>query len=165
MAAKRSSAPKGPRAVAQNRRARHDYDILDTFEAGIVLVGSEVKSVRDGRIQLRDSYARVQGGEVWLHGVHVAPYEYATGFGAVDSDRSRKLLLHRRQIHDLTVRTAQESLTLVPLSVYFKEGRAKVDLAVARGRKSYDKRHAIAARDADMEARRATKGRDRDVEA
>ena len=162
MAPKSQSKTAGPRPVAQNKRARYDYDIVDTFEAGIVLVGSEVKSVRDGKVQLKDAYARVQNGELWLHGVHIAPYEYANGFGAVDSDRSRKLLLHRRQINELEIRTTQDSLTLVPLSVYFKDGRAKVDLALARGRRSYDKRHAIAARDADMEARRAARSRGRD---
>jgi len=144
------------RPVAQNRRARHDYDILDTYEAGMVLAGSEVKSLRDGKVQLRDAYARVQDGEVWLHGVHVSPYEFANGFGSVDPDRSRKLLLHRRQIEELWQKTSQDSLTLVPLAIYFKDGRAKVDLALARGRHTYDKRHAIAARDAAMEARRAT---------
>jgi SsrA-binding protein len=145
----------GPRPVAQNRRARHDYDILETFEAGIVLVGSEVKSVREGKVQLRDAYARVQNGEVWLHGVHVSAYAYANGFGAVEADRTRKLLLHRREIAELEKRTAQDVLTLVPLSIYFKEGRAKVDLALARGRRSYDKRHAIAERDAALESKRA----------
>lgn len=161
MAPKRPGKTAGPRAVATNKRARYDYDVLDTVEAGIVLVGSEVKSVRDGKVQLRDSYARVHNGEIWLHGVHVAPYAYATGFGAVDSDRSRKLLLHHRQIAELGIRTTQEALTLVPLSIYFKDGRAKVDLALVRGRRRYDKRHAIAARDADMEARRAARGRQR----
>ncbi|MDE3204784.1 MAG: SsrA-binding protein SmpB [Acidobacteriota bacterium] len=150
--------------VAQNRRARHDYDILDNYEAGLVLVGAEVKSLRDGKAQLRDSYARVQDGEVWLYGVHVPPYTYATGFGSVDPDRRRKLLLHRRQIEELAKRTQQESLTLVPLSLYFKDGRAKVDLALAKGRRNYDKRHAIAARDADMEARRASAGRRRSLD-
>ena len=163
MAPKRPPAKAaGPRPVAQNRRARHDYDILDTVEAGIVLVGSEVKSIRDGKVQLRDAYARVQDGEVWLHGVHVAPYAYTNGFGAVDSDRSRKLLLHRRQVAELGNRTAQEPLTLVPLSIYFKDGRSKVDLALTRGRRRYDKRHAIAARDADLEARRAARTRQRE---
>jgi SsrA-binding protein len=145
----------GPRPVAQNRRARHDYDILDTVEAGIVLVGSEVKSVREGKVQLRDAFARIQNGEVWLHGVHVSPYAYANGFGAVDADRTRKLLLHHRQIADLERRVAKDALTLIPLSIYFKDGRAKVDLALARGRKNYDKRHAIAERDAALETRRA----------
>lgn len=124
-----------------------------------MLAGSEVKSIRAGKVQLRDSYARVHDGEVWLHGVHIAPYEYANGFGAVEPDRSRKLLLHRRQIHELGARTSQDSLTLIPLSIYFKDGRAKVDLALARGRRKYDKRHAIAEREANLEARRAAAGR------
>jgi SsrA-binding protein len=144
----------GVRPVAQNRRARHDYDIIDTVEAGIVLVGSEVKSVREGKVQLRDAFARIHDGEVWLHGVHVSPYAYTNGFGAVDAERSRKLLLHRRQIADLDRRVSQGSLTLVPLAIYFRDGRAKVDLALARGRKTYDKRRAIAERDANLEARR-----------
>ena len=148
--------PKGPRPVAQNRRARHDFDVLETFECGMALVGSEVKSIRDGKIQLRDAYAVVDGGEVWLHGVHVSPYAMATGFGSHDPERRRKLLLHRREIDGLRVRTQQDGLALVPLSVYFKDGRAKVELALARGRKTYDKRHAIAERDAAREVARAT---------
>jgi SsrA-binding protein len=162
--AKRPTKDPGNRTVAQNRRARHDYDILDTYEAGLVLVGSEVKSLREGKAQLRDSYARVQDGEVWLFGTHIPPYVFATGFGAVDPDRRRKLLLHRRQIEELARRTSQESLTLVPLSLYFKDGKAKVDLALAKGRKLYDKRHAIAARDADREAQRASAARRRSLD-
>jgi SsrA-binding protein len=127
----------------------------------LVLAGSEVKSIREGKIQLRDAYARVDGGEVWLHGVHISPWSYASGFGAVDPDRSRKLLLHRRQIDELGQRTAQQSLTLVPLAVYFSDGRAKVQLALARGRRRYDKRRAIAERDASLEARRAVAARSR----
>jgi SsrA-binding protein len=157
-----STRPKGHKVIAQNRKARHDYTVLDTFECGIALKGGEVKSLREGRVQLRDAYARVDDGEMWLHGVHIAPYTYSSGFGAVDPDRARKLLLHRREIDELAGRTTQESLTLVPLSMYFKEGRAKVELALARGRKTYDKRHAIAARDAAREADRAVRGRDRD---
>ena len=149
------SAP-GPRPVATNRKARHDYDILDEYEAGIMLQGAEVKSMRAGKVQLRDAFARVDDGAVWLVGVHVAPYVFANGFGTVDPDRPRKLLLHRRQIDELTARVQQDSLTLIPLSIYFKDGRAKVNLALARGRRTYDKRHAIAARDADREAARAT---------
>ncbi|MGH9177684.1 MAG: SsrA-binding protein SmpB [Acidimicrobiales bacterium] len=148
--------PKGPRPVAQNRKARHDYEVLETLECGIVLQGSEVKSVRAGKVQLRDCYARVDGGEVWLHGVHVSPYAMATGFGSHDPERPRKLLLHRGEIDQLRARTLQGGLALVPLSVYFKDGRAKVELALARGRKSYDKRHAIAARDAAREVERAS---------
>ncbi len=152
MAAARAS--KAPRALAQNRRARHDYDILETVECGIALVGSEVKSIRAGKAQLRDAYARVDGGEMWLHGVHVAPYEFATGFAGHDPERPRKLLLHRRQIGELAARTQQDGLALVPLSVYLNEGRVKVELALARGRKTYDKRHAIAARDAARDVER-----------
>src|SRR4051812_41923860 len=139
--------PKGPKFVAQNRRARHDYTILETFECGIALKGAEVKSLRLGQVQLRDSFARVDDGELWLHGVHVAPYAYATGFGAVDPDRRRKLLAHRREINEMAERTQQDSLTLVPLAIYFKDGRAKIELGLARGRHTYDKRRAIADRD------------------
>jgi len=151
--------PKGTKVVAQNRKARHDYEVLETFEAGIQLKGSEVKSLRAGQVQLRDAYARVDDGEAWLVGVHIAPYAFAAGFGAVDPDRARKLLLHRRQIDELQGRTTTEPLTLVPLSIYFKDGRAKVELALARGRRRYDKRQAIAQRDADREAERAHRGR------
>lgn len=167
MAPASKPATRGPdgRPVAQNRRARHDYDILETYEAGLVLVGSEVKSLREGKAQLRDSYARVVDGEVWLYAMHVPPYAFASGFGATDPDRRRKLLLHRRQIEELSRRTTQDSLTMVPLSVYFKDGRAKVNLALARGRKRYDKRHALAARDADLEARRASAARRRTLDA
>ncbi|MDA8343130.1 MAG: SsrA-binding protein SmpB [Actinomycetota bacterium] len=142
------------RVVASNRRARHDYDVIETVECGIALQGSEVKSLRAGRISLQDAYARVIDGEMWLFGVHIPPYAQAVGFGAHDPDRKRKLLLHRRQIDEWMGRVQQQSLTLVPLSIYFKDGRAKVDLALARGRRSYDKRHAIAARDAGREAAR-----------
>ena len=161
MSPKSPAKVKGPRPVAQNRKARHDFDVLETFEAGIVLAGAEVKSLRDGKVQLRDSFARVHDGEVWMYGVHVAPYAFANGFGAVDPDRRRKLLLHRRQIDELEERTTQDSLTLVPLAIYFQEGRAKVELALARGRKTYDKRHAIAARDAKRETERAVRSAER----
>ncbi len=147
-------APHGDRVVASNRRARHDYDILETIECGLVLQGSEVKSLRAGRMSLQDTYARVVDGEVWLFGLHIPPYAQATGFGAHDPDRKRKLLLHRRQIDEWMGRTQQQSLTLVPLSVFFRDGRAKVELALARGRRLYDKRHAIATRDAAREAAR-----------
>ena len=148
-------SPKGVKVVASNRRARHDYDVLDTFEAGMALVGTEVKSLRDGKIVLKDAHARVEGGELWLVGVHVAPYELADGFSGHDPERRRKLLLHRWEIDELGDRTAREGLTIVPLSVYFKEGRAKGALGLARGRRNYDKRHAIAERDAAREAAKA----------
>lgn len=144
----------GSRPVAQNRRARHDYEILDTHEAGIALVGSEVKSLREGRTQMRDSFGRIEGGEVWLYGVHVPPYSFSQGWSGHDPDRRRKLLLHHHEIEELRNRVEQQSLALVPLSIYFKDGRAKVELALARGRKSYDKRRAIAARDDARDAER-----------
>jgi SsrA-binding protein len=147
--------PKGTKVVASNRRARHDYDILETYESGIVLTGSEVKSIRDGKIQLKDSFARVQDGEMWLHGVHISPYAFAHGANAHDPDRVRKLLLHRHEIDELMGRTQQDSLTIVPLAVYFKDGKAKVELGLAKGRRRYDKRQAIATRDAAREAERA----------
>lgn len=154
--AKTSTKKQPPGRVATNRKARHDYEILETYEAGIQLVGPEVKSLREAKVQLRDSYARVDGGEVFLYGVHIAPYLYAQGFGAVDPDRRRKLLLHRREIEEMDERTSQEHLTLVPLSIYFKQGKAKVEIGLARGRKNYDKRRAIAKKDLEREDARAT---------
>jgi SsrA-binding protein len=147
--------------VTQNRRARHNYDILETFECGLALRGGEVKSLRAGRVTLQDAYARIDDGEAWLVGAHIAPYEYSNGFGYVEPERARKLLLHRTQIDELAGRVAQQSLTLVPLSVYFKDGRAKVEIALARGRRLYDKRHAIAERDAKREAERAIRAHER----
>jgi SsrA-binding protein len=154
-------AEQGNRRVASNRRARHDYEIIDTVECGLVLQGSEVKSLREGRIALQDSYARIVDGEAWLFGVHIPPYVQATGFGAHDPDRRRKLLLHRRQIDEWMGRTQQQSLTMVPLSIYFKDGKAKVELALARGRHRYDKRRAIADRDAGREAAREARAASR----
>ena len=151
--------PKGTKVVAQNRKARHDYEVLEIFEAGLQLKGSEVKSLRAGQVQLRDAYARVDDGEIWVHGVHIAPYSHASSFGVVDPDRTRKLLMHKREIEELGSRTTTEPLTIVPMAIYFKDGRAKMELALARGRKRYDKRHAIAQRDADREAERAHRGR------
>jgi len=153
----RTDAERGIRRVAQNRRARHDYEILETFECGLSLTGAEVKSLRAGHISLQDAYGRIEGGEAWLVGAHVAPYEYASGYGRFEPDRARKLLLHREQLDELAGKVAQKSLTLVPLSVYFRDGRAKLELALARGRRQYDKRRAIAERDATREAERVMK--------
>ena len=150
------------RPVASNRKARHDFEILDTFECGIVLTGSEVKVLRTGKAQLREAFARVEQGEVWLYSCHVPPYPQAVGYGGHDPDRRRKLLLHRKQIDQLAMKTSRDGLTLVPLSIYFNDGRAKVELAVARGRKTYDKRHAIAERDANRDAARELAHRQRD---
>lgn len=148
-------APKGTKIIASNRRARYDYDVLDVVEAGIALVGSEVKSLRESKVQMADAYARVEDGELWLHGVHISPYVHSAAHSGHDPDRRRKLLLHRDQIGRIGARVAQDRLALVPLSLYFKDGRAKVELAVARGRRRYDKRQAIAKRDADREAAKA----------
>ena len=164
MAAKRAAARegrRGDRTVATNRRARHDYEILETMEAGIVLRGSEVKSLRDGKAQLADAYARVDDGELWLYGVHIPPWQFATGFGSHEPDRKRKLLVHRKEIDELMGRTQQQSLTLVPLSLYFKDGKAKVQLALARGRRLYDKRQAILSREAERESARAMRNAQR----
>ncbi|MGI8778486.1 MAG: SsrA-binding protein SmpB [Acidimicrobiales bacterium] len=142
------------KVVASNRKARHDYEILDVIEAGIALVGTEVKSCRAGQVVLKDAYARVEGGEVWLFNAHIAPFGQADGFGGHEPERRRKLLVHRRQAEGLAVQTQQQSLTLIPLSVYLRDGRVKVELAVGRGRRSYDKRQAIAEHDAKREADR-----------
>ncbi|MDZ7678729.1 MAG: SsrA-binding protein SmpB [Acidimicrobiales bacterium] len=146
----------GKKVVATNRRARHEYDVLDTIEAGLVLRGSEVKSLRDAKVQLADGFARVAKGEAWLHQVHISPWLSAGLYGRPDPDRVRKLLLHKSEIERLGSRLDQEpSLTLVPLSIYFSDGNAKVELGIARGRKQYDKRQVLAKRDADLEAKRA----------
>ncbi len=145
----------GFKVVASNRAARRDYEILDTVECGIALRGSEVKSLREAKVQLTDAHARVRDGEMWLHGVHIAPYGYAHGTDGHLPDRERKLLLHRDEIDRLRARVDQDRLALVPLRLYFKEGRAKVELGLGRGRRQYDKRQALAKRDAEMEARRA----------
>jgi SsrA-binding protein len=142
--------------VATNRRARHDYHILESWECGIVLAGSEVKSMREGHATIRDAYARVEDGEVWLHGMHVPPYAFSRI--ELDPVRKRKLLLHHKEIVELARGTEEKGNTLVPLRVYFKDGRAKVELALARGKRAYDKRQALAKRDADREAERALKG-------
>lgn len=153
-AKKTKGLPAGATLIASNRAARRNYSIDDTLEAGIVLLGSEVKSMREAQVQLADAYARVRNGEAWLEGVHVSPYSFAIGFGAHDPDRSRKLLLHRDEISKLKARVDQERVSIVPLSLYFKDGRVKVELGVGKGRDKADKRQAIAERDAAREADR-----------
>ncbi len=154
-ARRRHRLPEGATLVASNRRARHDYDIVDTLEVGIVLQGSEVKSLREAKVRLDEAWASVDEGELWLHGLHIAPYSRAATAFAPDPVRARKLLAHRDQIDRLHDRLRRESLTLVPLTLYFRDGRAKLELAVARGRTRADKRQVIARRDAEREARRA----------
>ncbi|MBM3659549.1 MAG: SsrA-binding protein SmpB [Actinobacteria bacterium] len=144
-----------PTPTIVNRRARHDYAIEETVECGIMLVGAEVKSVRDGKVVLRDAYARVEDGEVWLYAMHISPYAFARP--DLDPDRRRKLLLHAKEIVDLQRVTDTKGVSLIPLKLYFKDRRVKVELGVGRGRKTYDKRHAIAERDAKREADRAMK--------
>ena len=154
----------GNKVVAQNRKARHDFFILDTLECGIVLTGTEIKSVRAGNLNLKDSYASVENNELWLLGMHISPYEKGSYYNH-EPERNRKLLLHRNELVRLKGKTREKGLTLVPLSVYLKDGRrAKVELAVAKGKTSYDKRDAIAERDAKRDMARATrhKGRDED---
>ena len=146
--------PEGTTLIASNRSARRDYAIDDTLEAGIVLIGSEVKSMREAQVQIADGYARIRDGEAWLEGVHVAPYSHAVGFGAHDPDRSRKLLLHRDEIRRIKAKVDQERVSVVPLSLYFRDGRVKVELGIGKGRAKADKRQAIAERDAAIEARR-----------
>ena len=145
---------QGQKLVAQNRKARYDYHIDDTLEAGLVLVGTEVKSLRAGRATLVDGFAEVEHGEAYLHGVHIPEYTQGTWTNH-EPLRVRKLLMHRAEIDKLERRVNERGYTLIPLSLYFKDGRAKVELALARGKKSYDKRHAIAARQADRDAREA----------
>ena len=152
----RGAAKPGRAPTVNNRRARHDYLVLDTFECGIVLAGGEVKSLREGRATLQDAYARVDDGEVWLHGMHIAPYPFARD--ELDPDRPRKLLLHRREIDQLARATSERGMTLVPLRTFFKDHRVKVDLAVARGKRAYDKRRTLAERDAKRDMERALKG-------
>lgn len=144
----------GEKVVARNRKARHDYEIVDTFECGIVLRGSEVKSLRNAQVELKDAYADLRDGEIWLERAHIAPYGFSAG-GGHDPERSRKLLLHRREIDRLIGKINEVGLTLVPLSVYFKNGKAKVELALAKGRRSYDKRQRIRERMEQREMDRA----------
>ena len=153
--AKRERAP-----VVRNRRAKHDYEVLDTFEAGLVLLGPEVKSLREGRANLSDAYATVRRGEVWLHSLHISPYAQAARENP-EPRRERKLLLHRSEIERMASKVAERGLTLVPLSLYWKDGRAKVELALVRARKRHDKREAIRRREEDREVRRALRSRGR----
>ncbi|WP_248582701.1 SsrA-binding protein SmpB [Nocardioides sp. InS609-2] len=149
---------QGTKSVAQNRKARHDYHIEDTWEAGLVLVGTEVKSLRAGRASLVDGFAEVDGGEVWLHGVHIPEYSQGTWTNHT-ARRKRKLLLNKAEIHKIERKLSDQGYTLVPLNLYFKDGRAKVEIALAKGKKSYDKRHSLAERQANREKEQAVQRR------
>jgi SsrA-binding protein len=148
------------RTVALNRRATHDYEILERHEAGIALTGSEIKSIRDGKVSLQEAYARPERGELWLIGAHIAQYGPAAQFGH-DPKRKRKLLLHRGEIRELAAAVDQRGLTLVPLRLYLKDGLAKLEVGLARGRRQYDKRQAIAKREAARDMERAVRSRNR----
>ncbi|HEY7365406.1 MAG TPA: SsrA-binding protein SmpB [Methylomirabilota bacterium] len=151
-----ASQGAGDRTIATNRRARHEYEILETVEAGLVLRGTEVKSLRAGQVTFKDSYATMRNGEAWLLGCHIAPYSHGTDANH-DPERDRKLLLRRREIARLTGRTAERGLTLVPLRLYFKKGRAKLELGLARGKKLHDKRSALREREVRREMDRAAR--------
>ena len=146
--------------IAENRKAFHDYHILETFEAGVALLGTEVKSIREGRVNLRDSYAQVQRGEVFLHNVHIQPYSHR-GYADHEPMRERRLLLHRHEIRKLIGKTVERGMTLVPVRMYFKNGRVKVALALAKGKQAHDKRDAIKKREVERETRAAVKERRR----
>jgi SsrA-binding protein len=154
------SRETGRKLVAQNRKARHDYHIEDVYEAGLVLTGTEVKSLRAGRASLVDGFAVLKDGEAWLQNVHIPEYDQGTWTNH-EPRRPRKLLLHRQEISKLVGKTKETGLTLVPLSLYFKDGKAKVEIAVARGKKTYDKRQALAERQARRDADRAVAARGR----
>src|SRR5258706_6173080 len=147
------------KTVADNRKARHDYFIEEPYEAGLALTGSEIKSVRGGRLNLRGGYARIVGGEAWLHDVHISPYEQSGTYFNHEPTRPRKLLLHRREINRIAGQVERQGFTLVPLRVYFKGRRAKIELGLARGKKLYDKREDIARREANRDIERAIKAR------
>ncbi|MCH7992611.1 MAG: SsrA-binding protein SmpB [Gemmatimonadetes bacterium] len=152
------TSPSARKVVARNRKARHEYEVLETYEAGIELKGPEVKSLRSGGVSFQDAFARVDGGEIWLHSLHINPYEQANRFN-VDPVRPRRLLMNRSEIRRLAVKTEEKGLTLVPLDIYFSRGYAKLTLAVARGKRLYDKREDLKRRQQDREARRAMEGR------
>jgi len=146
------------KTIADNRKAFHDYHVLDTWEAGLVLLGTEVKAIREGSINLRDSFARIDNGEVWLMNVHISPYSH-TGYARHDERRQRKLLLHKHEIQKLTGRVVEKGLTLVPLRLYLKKGHVKVALALVKGKQVHDKRETIRKREVERETRAAIKAR------
>ena len=156
--AEKSEREKAQSSVAENRKAFHDYHLLETFEAGLVLLGTEVKAIREGRVNLRDSFARVEDGEVFLYNVHISPYSHR-GYADHEPLRRRKLLLHKSEIRKLIGKTVEKGMTLVPVRMYFKNGRVKVAVSLAKGKKEYDKRETIKRREADRETRAAIKSR------
>ena len=156
----KSEREKAQRTIAENRKARHDYHVLETWEAGVSLLGTEVKSIREGRVNLRDSYARVDNGEIWMLNVHISPYSHR-GSAEHQELRQRKLLLHRDEIRKMVGKVAEKGLTLVPLELYFKKGRVKVLLGLAKGKQAHDKRETLRMREVDRDTRAAIKERHR----
>ena len=158
--AEKTEREKAQSSIAENRKAFHDYHLLETFEAGMVLLGTEVKAIREGRVNLRDSFARVEGGEVYLYNVNISPYSHR-GYAEHEPLRRRKLLLHRHEILKLIGKTVEKGMTLVPVRMYFKNGRVKIAVSLAKGKKEYDKRETIKKRETDRETRAAIKERRR----
>ena len=154
----RTEREQAQKNIAENRKAFHDYHILETFEAGVALLGTEVKSIRGGNVNLRDSYARVESGEVWIYNVNVSPYSHR-GYADHEPTRRRKLLLHKQEIRKLIGKTVEKGMTLVPTRLYFKDGRIKVAIGLAKGKKAHDKRETVKRREADRETRAAVKER------
>ena len=156
--ADKTEREKAQTSIAENRKAFHDFHLLESFEAGLVLLGTEVKAIREGRVNLRDSFARVEDGEVYLYNVNISPYSHR-GYADHEPLRRRKLLLHRDEIRKLIGKTVERGMTLVPVRLYFKDGRVKVAVSLAKGKKEYDKRETIKRRDTDRETRAAIKSR------
>ena len=154
----KSARQEAQKHIAENRKAFHDYHIVDTYEAGVVLQGTEVKAIREGNVNLRDSFGRVEGGEVWIYNVHISPYSHR-GYSDHEPMRRRKLLLHRQEIKKLIGKTVERGMTLVPTRMYFKDGRVKLAISLAKGKKDHDKRETIKRREADRETRAAVKER------
>jgi len=158
--AEKTERQKAEKIVADNRKALHDYHVLETFEAGVALLGTEVKAIREGRVNLRDSYGRVEDGEVFVLNIHISPYSHR-GYADHEPLRRRKLLLHKHEIRKVIGKTAERGMTLVPLRMYFKNGRVKLAIGLARGKKDYDRRETIRRRETDRETRAALKERQR----
>ncbi|MDX2160618.1 MAG: SsrA-binding protein SmpB [bacterium] len=153
---------EGIKVIARNRKASHDYHLEHTYQAGIVLTGGEIKSIRANKISLQEGFVEARDGEIWMIGVNISPYEQAGIYGYTDPMRPRKLLLHKKEIAEIISRIAERGYTCIPTMVFLQKGRAKIEIALARGKKQYDKREAIAKRDADREIRQALKERFRD---
>jgi SsrA-binding protein len=158
MTLKKTEREAARKNIAENRKAFHDYFILETFEAGLVLLGTEVKSIREGRVNLRDSYARIENGEIFVQNIHIQPYTHR-GYADHDPLRRRKLLLHAHEIRKLIGKTVERGMTLVPLRMYFVNGKVKIDIGLAKGKKTYDKRETVKQREADRDTRAAVKSR------